>query len=328
MRAAVTGGAGFIGHHLVAGLRSRGDEVRVIDDFSTGRRSRLAPSSLAATVIEGSILDPFALDEAFAGCEVVFHEAAIASVAESMAAPRRVMEVNASGSIEVMLAARRAGVRRVVFAGSSAVYGVPEALPCRESQRAEPISPYGASKLAAEHLIHSLGRLHGVETVALRYFNVYGPGQDPHAEYAAVVPRFIAAILEGRTPIINGSDDISRDFVHVRDVVEANLLASSPSSSSALTCNIASGSQTSLRALLDAIAHAADRMAEPQVGPARPGDIRHSFADVSLARQALNFEARITLDEGMANAVATFGQATGGHDGPGSHAAPNRGDPV
>lgn len=306
MRAAVTGGAGFIGHHLVAGLLARGDEVHVVDDLSTGRRERLAPFGNAVAMTEGSILDPVVLDAAFTDCEVVFHEAAIASVAESLLEPRLVMEINAGGSIEVMLAAQRAGVRRVVFAGSSAVYGVPDELPCRETQRADPISPYGASKLAAEHLIHALGGLHDVETVVLRYFNVYGPGQDPSAEYAAVVPRFIAAALEGRPSIINGSDDITRDFVHVRDVVEANLLAASSSSPSAITCNIASGSQTSLRALLDAIGRAAGRFVEPHFGPARPGDIQHSVADISLAREALGFRARVSLDEGMASAIGSF----------------------
>jgi UDP-glucose 4-epimerase len=271
-------------------------------------------------VTEGSVLDPVALDRTFAGCDVVFHEAARASVAESLVAPRMVMDVNAGGSIEVMLAAHRAGVRRVVFAGSSAVYGVPESLPCRETQRTDPISPYGVSKLAAEHLVHALGKLHGVETVVLRYFNVYGPGQDPEAEYAAVVPRFITAVLGGRAPVINGTDDISRDFVNVRDVVTANLLAAGSSGPSELTCNIASGVGTSLRALLDAIGRAAGRAIEPRFGPARPGDIRHSVAEVSLARDALRFSTLVTLDEGIAEAVASFGQ-----DGPvGDEARPAR----
>lgn len=306
MRAAVTGGAGFIGHHLVAGLLAHGDEVTVIDDFSTGRRSRLAPFGDRVVVTEGTLLDPSALDEALVGCEVVFHEAAIASVAQSLVAPRLTNDVNTNGTIEVMLAAARHGVRRVVFAGSSAVYGVPEELPCRESQRPAPMSPYGASKLAAEHYIHSLGQLHGVETSVLRYFNVYGPGQDPSAEYAAVVPRFIMAVLDGGRPIINGSDDISRDFVYVDDVVEANLLAARASSPSGLTCNIASGSQTSLRDLLQAVCAAAGRVVDPVFGPARPGDIRHSFADISLARQELGYDAAVGLSDGIARTLESF----------------------
>lgn len=306
MRAAVTGGAGFIGHHLVAGLVARGSRVSVIDDFSTGSRSRLARVGDHVAVTEGSILDATALDGAFAGSEVVFHEAAIASVARSLVAPRVTNEVNVSGTIEVMLAAARQGVRRVVFAGSSAVYGIPQELPCRESQRTDPRSPYGASKLAAEHYFHSLGRLHGIETVALRYFNVYGPGQDPASEYAAVIPRFITAVLEGRRPVINGSGDISRDFVFVDDVVEANLLAARASSPSALTCNIASGSRTSLVELLRAVGVAAGRVVEPLFGPPRPGDIPHSQADISLARQALGFAVGVPLQEGIARTLKGF----------------------
>jgi UDP-glucose 4-epimerase len=228
-------------------------------------------------------------------------------------------EVNVGGTIEVMLAAARQGVRRVVFAGSSSVYGLPDELPCRESQQPDPRSPYGASKLAAEHYVHSLGRLHGVETVALRYFNVYGPGQDPASEYAAVVPRFITAVLERRRPTINGSGDISRDFVFVDDVVEANLLASRADSPSALTCNIASGSRTSLRELLRAVCVAAEYDVDPVFGPPRPGDIQDSQADISLARQALGYPVNVSLSEGVATTLEWFrdhpavSKAVGGH---------------
>jgi UDP-glucose 4-epimerase len=306
MKAAVTGGAGFIGHHLVHGLLARGHQVSVIDDFSTGERSRLETFRDRIAVTEGSVLDPEALDEAIADCEVVFHEAAIASVAKSLLAPRMTNEVNVSGTIEVMLAAARQGVRRVVFAGSSAVYGVSDDLPCRESQRPDPRSPYGASKLAAEHYVHSLGRLHGIETVVLRYFNVFGPGQDPASEYAAVVPRFITAVLEGRRPTINGSGDISRDFVYVDDVVEANLLASRAHSPSALTCNIASGLRTSLRELLEAVCGAADHEVDPVFGPPRPGDIQDSQADISLAQRALGYAATVALSEGIVRTLEWF----------------------
>lgn len=303
MRAAVTGGAGFIGQHLVGGLLGLGHQVKVIDDFSTGERSRLAPFADRIAVTEGTILDRAALDEAVAGCEVVFHEAAIASVAQSLVTPRLSNDVNVNGTIEVILAAARHGVRRVIFASSSAVYGLSDELPSREIQRPEPTSPYGAGKLAAEHYLHSLGRLHGVGTVVLRYFNVYGPGQDPASEYAAVVPRFITAVLGGGTPIINGTGERSRDFVHIDDVVEANLLASRPSSPSELTCNVASGSRTSLRELLQAVCVAAGRDVTPIIGPARLGDIQHSQADVSLARQALGYAASVSLSDGIARTV-------------------------
>lgn len=307
MRAGVTGGAGFIGHHLVTGLLDRGNTVSVVDDFSSGSRARLARVGDRVHITEGSVMDPRVLDAAFEGCDVVLHHAAIASVAESLERPRLVNDVNANGTIEVMLAAARRGVRRVVFAGSSAVYGIPETLPCTESQRANPVSPYGASKLAAEHLVHALGEAHGIETAVLRYFNVYGPGQDPAAEYAAVVPRFIAAVLEGRRPVINGSAEITRDFIHVRDVVAANLLAAGPSAPNGLTCNIASGAQTSLAELLEAICQAVGRKVEAEIGPGRPGDIPHSFADVSLASAALGFRAQTTLAEGISDTVASFG---------------------
>ena len=312
MRAAVTGGAGFIGHHLVGGLLARGNEVAVIDDFSSGDRSRLARFRDRITVTEGSVLDPAALDAAFVGCEVVLHEAAIASVARSLVAPRATNDVNVNGTIEVILAAARQGVRRVVFASSSAVYGVPEELPCRETQRPDPQSPYGASKLAAEHYLQSLGHLHGVETGALRYFNVVGPGQDPASEYAAVVPRFITAVLEGRGPVVNGSGEISRDFVDVDDVVEANMLASRAACPSGLTCNIASGSRTSLVELLRAMCVSAGRDVAPTFGPPRPGDIQHSQADISLARAALGYEARVPLADAIARTFAWF------RDGPAS----------
>jgi UDP-glucose 4-epimerase len=306
MRVAVTGGAGFIGHHLVNGLLTRGHQVSVIDDFSSGERTRLDLIRDRIALIEASILDPAALDEAFAGCEVIFHEAAIASVARSLEAPGLTNDVNVSGTIEVMLAAARRRVRRVVLAGSSAVYGTPEELPCHESQRASPRSPYGVSKLAAEHYAHTLGELHGVETVVLRYFNVYGPGQDPASEYAAVVPRFITAVLQGQRPTINGDGETSRDFAYVEDIVEANFLASLRSSPSMLTCNIASGSRCSLLELLKTICDVVGSQVDPVFAPPRPGDIRHSQADISLASQAFGYRASVPLGGGISRTVAWY----------------------
>jgi UDP-glucose 4-epimerase len=306
VKVAVTGGAGFIGHHLVRGLLDRGHDVAVIDDLSTGRRSRIEPHLDRIAFTEGSVLDRAALDEALAGCRVVLHSAAIASVARSLEEPRHTNEVNVGGTIEVVLAAARGGARRVILASSSAVYGIPEELPCREDLLPAPESPYGAGKLAAEHYLHGLGRLHGVDTVALRYFNVYGPGQDPASEYAAVVPRFITAVAEGGRPVFNGAGDITRDFVFVDDVVEANVLAAADGGPSGLTCNIASGDRTSLRQLLDAICAAAGREVEPVIGPARPGDIPHSQAAIALGRNALGFEARVGLREGIARTYSWF----------------------
>jgi UDP-glucose 4-epimerase len=303
VRILVTGGAGFIGHHLVRGLLARGDEVSVIDDLSSGSRSRLDTVRDRITFTEGSILDRESLDQAVAGCEVILHEAAIPSVARSLVTPRETNEANSTGTIEVMLAAARHRVRRVVLAGSSSVYGIPEELPCRESQRPSPESPYGASKLAAEHYLHTLGQLHGIDTVALRYFNVFGPGQDPASEYAAVVPRFVTAVLKGDTPTIYGSGEISRDFTYVDNVVEGNLLASLPSTASQTTCNLACGSRFTLLELLQAICDAAGRQIAPKFGPARPGDIRDSQADISVARQALGYEVAVPFREGIFRTV-------------------------
>lgn len=306
MRALVTGGAGFIGHHLVRALVERGDDVSVLDDMSSGLIARLHPVLDRITVVEGSILEAGALDAAIRGAEVVFHEAALASVAKSVADPRLTNEVNVAGTIDIMLAAARHGVRRVVFAGSSAVYGTPMQLPCSEDQLASPTSPYGVSKLAGEQYVHALGRLHGVETVVLRYFNVYGPGQDPASEYAAVIPKFVTAVLRGERPTFNGTGLITRDFVYVDNVVAANILAASPASPSGLTCNVATGRSVSLVELLDAICAAAGREVEPIHGPPREGDILDSQGDVAVAQRELGYEVTVHLHDGIAKTVAWY----------------------
>ena len=311
LRILVTGGAGFIGHHLVKGLLARGDQVRVIDDYSTGFRSRLDAVLDRIELVEGSILDDAALDRALSGIEVVLHEAAIPSVARSLVAPLVTHEVNVTGTIRLMLAAARSGVRRVVLAGSSSVYGIPRELPCRESQRPNPLSPYAASKLAAEHYLHTLGSALGIETVALRYFNVFGPGQDPASEYAAVVPRFTTAVLEGRSPTINGSGEISRDFTFVENVVQANLLAATASGIGGLTCNVACGARYTLLELLDTISEAVGRRAEPEFGPPRHGDILHSQADISLAGERLGYVPVVPFAEGVARTVKWYRQQAG-----------------
>jgi nucleoside-diphosphate-sugar epimerase len=302
----VTGGAGFIGHHLVRSLLERGDEVAVIDDLSTGFAWRLEPFRGRIKFIEGTILDAAALDEAMSSCEVVFHEAAIPSVARSVVSPKATNEANVTGTIEVMLAAARNRVRRLVFAGSSSVYGIPVELPCRETMRLAPTSPYGTSKMAAEHYINTLGQLHGIETVVLRYFNVFGPGQDPDSEYSAVIPRFATAALEGRQPTINGNGEVSRDFTYVDNVVHANLLAAQASSPSGVTCNVACGARYSLIELLETIGDAAGGRVEPLFGPPRPGDIMHSQADITLARDCLGYEPTVTFRDGIARTVAWY----------------------
>jgi nucleoside-diphosphate-sugar epimerase len=306
MRALVTGGAGFIGHHLVRALLASGDEVVVLDDLSTGFHWRIAQIESDIDFVQGSILDDAALDQALPGCEVVYHEAAIPSVARSLIDPIRSNEANVTGTIRLMRAAARHGVRRVVYAASSSAYGIPAELPCRESMRPAPESPYGASKLAAEYYVHTLGKHSGIAAVALRYFNVFGPGQDPTSEYAAVVPRFITALLEGRRPIVNGTGEVSRDFTYVDNVVRANLLAGRLDAPTQLTCNIACGGRVSLLDLLDVIAEAIGTPPNPVFGPPRAGDIVHSMADISLARSELGYEVLVPFDEGIRRTVTWF----------------------
>jgi UDP-glucose 4-epimerase len=306
VKAVVTGGAGFIGHHLVSGLVDAGWDVAIIDDLSTGNVERLSSLAGRIEVVIGDIRDPAALDRVLAGSDVVFHEAAIPSVARSVADPRRTNEVNANGTIEVMLAAARARVRRLIFAGSSSVYGSSPELPRRETQREDPRSPYAASKLAAEHYVHALGELHGIETVVLRYFNIFGPGQDPNSAYAAVVPRFVTAALRGEAPTVHGDGHQSRDFTYIDNVVAANLLAAERPDVTGLTCNIGCGGRFDLLELLDAIASEIGRPIGHVFAPQRPGDVPHSQADISLARERLGYEPRIDFREGIRRTIAWF----------------------
>ncbi len=303
MRALVTGGAGFIGHHLVRGLLDAGHEVVVLDDLSSGDLGRLVEVRERIEVTEGSILDAPTLARAMGSCEVVFHLAAIASVTRSLVDPVGCTTVNVLGTLRVMEAAAGVGVRRVVFASSSATYGIPETLPCRETLRAEPESPYGADKLAAEHYLRTLGGYHGVETACLRYFNVFGPGQDPASEYAAVIPKFVTAILAGHRPTVFGDGTATRDFVHVSNVVRANLLAAAADVPSGSTCNIASGVGTSILDLLRAIDAAIGTHTEPIFAPPRVGDIPHSIADISRARGVLGYRVETGFEAGIQTTV-------------------------
>ena len=306
MRALVTGGAGFIGHHLVHHLLERGDEVSVIDDLSTGSLDRLDPYRDRATVVTASVLDAAALDRAMEGSEVVFHQAALPSVARSVRAPRATNAANTDGTIEVMLAAARAGVRRVVYAGSSSVYGQSPELPRRETQVPDPRSPYATSKLAGEGYVHSLGDLHGIETVVLRYFNVFGPGQDPASEYSAVIPRFVMALLRGERPQVFGDGSVSRDFTYIDNVVDANLLAADAPGASQLTCNIGCGERHTLLDLLRVIGEIIGVQADPAFSEVRAGDVPHSQADISVAHARLAYQPRVDLRKGLQQTVAWY----------------------
>ena len=306
MKVLVTGGAGFIGHHLVSELIRRGDDVAVLDNLSTGARARLGAFRGDVAFTEGDLRDARAVDRAVAGCEVVFHQAALPSVARSVKDPRLTNDVNTSGTIELVMSAARAGVRRIVYAGSSSVYGGSPELPRRERQKPDPRSPYAASKLAGEHYVHTLGAIHGVETVALRYFNIFGPGQDPASEYAAAVPRFVTAGLRDERPTVYGDGHQSRDFTYVDNVTSANLLAAAAEGVSGLTCNIACGERYSVRDLLAAIGAALGRVLDPVFAPERLGDVRHSQADISLARQTLGYEVVVPFKEGVRRTVEWY----------------------
>jgi nucleoside-diphosphate-sugar epimerase len=306
MRVLVTGGAGFIGHHLVRALVDRGDDVAVIDNFATGFRERLEPFRDRAQLVAGDIRDAAALDIVAEGRDCIFHQAGLPSVSRSVQNPRLSNDVNTSGMIEVMLAAARNGVRRVVFAASSSVYGNSDELPRRETQAPRPRSPYATSKLAAEFYLHTLGELRGVETVALRYFNVFGPGQDPNSEYSAAVPRFITAALRGERPVVYGDGTQSRDFTYVDNIVAANLLAATAPGVSGLTCNVGCGEEHSILDLLSAIGRETGCELDPRFEPGRAGDVPHSRADIGLARERLKYSVIVPFEEGVVRTVAEY----------------------
>lgn len=303
MLALVTGGAGFIGSNLADGLLAEGHDVRIIDDLATGRVENLPPD---ADVYEGSITDPELLERATAGVEVVFHQAALGSVARSVEQPLTSDEVNAHGTLAVLDAAHRLGVRRVVLASSSSVYGGADLRPTPESTPLVPRSPYAVTKLVGEHYARVYAELFGLETVALRYFNVYGPRQRPDSAYAAVIPLFIAALRAGRSPEVHGDGRQSRDFAFVADVVRANLAAATAPAEacSGRAYNIAGGKERSLLDLLDVL-RATLGVDTPAVHvDPRPGDVRHSYADLSAAAADLGYRPTVTFEEGLAATVA------------------------
>lgn len=298
----VTGGAGFIGSSITRALLARGERVRVLDDFSSGKRSNL--EGLAnVDVVEGTLLDPATLDRALDGITHVFHEAAIPSVPRSVAEPVKNHEANATGTLRVLEAARNHKVRRVVYAGSSSAYGETPTLPKVETMPTAPLSPYAVSKLAGEHYCQVYARVYGLETVVLRYFNVFGPYQDPKSEYAAVIPRFITAVLEGRTPTIYGDGTQSRDFCFIENTVEANLLAAHAEGVSGEVFNVACGDATDLNTVVRMVGQLLGKAVEPQYEPARTGDIKHSLADIRKARQRLGYTASVTFEQGLARTI-------------------------
>jgi nucleoside-diphosphate-sugar epimerase len=302
----VTGGAGFIGGHLARALVARGDEVRILDDLSSGKRTNLEGIESSVALSVGSILDPDVLDRALAGVELVFHEAAIPSVPRSLAAPVPSHEANATGTLMVLEAARRQGVRRVVYAGSSSAYGDTPTLPKVETMATSPLSPYAVSKLTGEHYCRVYARAFGLETVVLRYFNVFGPRQDPASQYAAVIPRFVTAALAGTPLTIYGDGSQARDFCYIDNVVEANLRAAVAPAASGGVFNIACGEMTDLNQVVRLIGDALGRRLEPHYEPARVGDVKSSLADIGQAKAVLGYEAAVSFRAGLARTIAWF----------------------
>ncbi len=299
----VTGGAGFIGSHLVRRLLADGQDVRVFDNFATGKRERLADLGGDIELVEGDLRDEAVVARAAAGVEVIFHEAAEPSVPRSVADPATTYAVNVLGTLNLLQAAVAAGCRRLVFASTCAVYG-DAAPPTAETSPRRPCSPYASSKLAGEDLNAVFTNLHGLETVNLRYFNVYGPGQDPASAYAAAIPRFAALLAAGEPPVVYGDGEQTRDFVSVHDVVSANLLAATVAGASGETINVGSGKAVSINETIALLQRLIGTDLPVRHEPARAGDIRHSLADIGRAREVLGFEPAVPFATGLERLLA------------------------
>ena len=297
-RVLVTGGGGFIGSNLVRGLLERGEQVRVLDNFSTGNRGNLVGLD-DVEIVEGELRSYERVHNATRGVELVFHLGALPSVPRSVQDPLTTSAVNVEGTLNVLLAARDEGIRRVVFASSSSVYGNSGELPRVETANPDPISPYGVAKLAAERYCVSFSRVYPLETIALRYFNVFGPNQDPRSQYAAVVPRFISEAAAGRPVPIYGDGSQSRDFTYVANVVEATILAADAADGSGAIVNVATGRSVTVNELADAVGAVLARAVEKEHHEARTGDVSHSWADVRAAEALLGWKPRVTLEEGL-----------------------------
>jgi UDP-glucose 4-epimerase len=304
----VTGGAGFIGSHLVEALTVAGRRVRVLDDFSTGFRDNFAGVQPAPEVIEGDVADPAAVGRAVAGVDAVFHLAALASVAKSLDAPEQTHRVCATGTLNVLDAARRAKVRRVVYAASSSAYGIPPGDVQTETDPVMALSPYAAAKLAGELYAEAFTTSFGLETVRLRFFNVYGPRQRADSPYSGVIALFASALSAGRTPVVHGDGQQSRDFVFVTDVVKALMRAAEAPGVAGRVYNIGTGRRTTVLDLVAALNRLLGKNVVPEHGPARPGDVRHSCADIARARGELGFAPSVAFDDGLAR---TLGWLTG-----------------
>lgn len=303
MKFLVTGGAGFIGSNLVEGLVRRGDSVVVLDNFSTGKRENLEGFLEHIQVVEGSITDLPTVRRAVQDADFVLHQAALASVQRSVDDPLTSNETNVRGTLNVLVAARDAGVRRLVYAASSSAYGDTEELPKRESMPPQPLSPYAVQKWVGEQYCQVFSSLYGLDTVSLRYFNVFGPRQDPASHYAAVIPIFVSRLLSDASPTIYGDGEQSRDFTYIDNVVNANLKACEGDAKNGAVVNIACGERFSLNELYRTLCKLTGSKREPIYAAARQGDVRHSMADIGAARQLLGFEPQVDFHTGLERTV-------------------------
>ena len=302
----VTGGAGFIGSHIVERLAREGHQVRVLDNFSSGHEANLDAFRSDVELIRGDIRDAQLVNDATEGVEVVFHEAALGSVPRSVADPVTTHEVNITGTLNVLLAARDAGVKRVVYASSSSVYGETPVLPKREEMSPQPLSPYALSKLVGEHYASVFKHVYGFEVVALRYFNIFGPRQDTESQYAAVIPRFITALLTGASPVVYGDGLQSRDFTYVENVVNANLLAAEAEGVAGRAFNVACGGRYTLLDLLAKLKKILGSDVEPIHDATRAGDVRDSQASIEAAEQVLGYQVSVDFEDGLRKTVEWY----------------------
>ena len=302
----VTGGAGFIGSHIAQALLDQGESVRVLDNLATGKETNLAVLKGRVQIIRGDLRNFEAVRAAVEGVEVVFHQGALASVPRSIADPVTSLEININGTQNVLQAARDAGVRRVVYASSSSIYGNTPTLPKQEQMQPHPVSPYAIHKLTGELLCEAFTSIYGLETVALRYFNVFGPRQDPTSEYAAVIPRFLTALIQKQRPIVFGDGEQTRDFTYIANVVQANLLAATSHDAIGYAMNIGCGEQVSLNTVLHLAGELLDVTPDVEYREPRPGDVRDSLADISLAQRLLGYKPTIGFGEGLALTLDTL----------------------
>ena len=302
----VTGGAGFIGSNIVEELLKRNEKVRILDNFSTGKRENIIPFLDKLELVEGDIRSYHIVAEATEGIDIILHQAALPSVPRSVRDPITSNEVNVSGTLNLLQAARNANVKRIVYASSSSIYGNSEELPKNEDMKPNPLSPYAVSKLAAENYCRSFSRMYNLKTICLRYFNVFGPRQDPNSQYSAVIPIFIQAIMNDKKPVIYGDGEQTRDFTYVENVVEANILAATSECDSGIILNCACHERTSVNLLVSEINNLLGKHIEPVYAESRQGDVKDSYASIEKAKHAIDYVPNVGFREGLRRIVEWY----------------------